>query len=265
MESGLIYNIRSFSVHDGPGIRTTIFMKGCPLRCAWCHNPESQKREICHWTLCRKSSDLSTHHKEEIGEYVLPQNVLTRVLPDRPFFEDSQGGITLSGGEPLYQPDFCYELLKLFKLHDIHTAVDTSAFAPPRHIHAILPYTDLFLIDLKIMDNNNHKLYTGVDNYVILENFRSIYREEKAIIVRIPIVEGITDTAENLNALHQFLTDFPCVKRIDLLPFHSIAKSKYERLGLKNSLSRMKDYPPEKMHEIEKLFKDLTPPVTIGA
>jgi pyruvate formate lyase activating enzyme len=264
MPDGLIYNIRSFSTNDGPGIRTTVFLKGCPLRCVWCHNPESQPGGITNWSVVRKTGNHSSVEEETIGKWMTSEDVLSAILSDRPFFEDSGGGVTISGGEPLSQPDFCLELLKLLRKNDIHTALDTSGFGDSEKLESLLPCVNVFLFDLKIMDSHQHRLHTGLDNQLIHENFRKIYHYGNKIIVRIPLVEGLTDTEENLNSIITFLSSFPLTERIDLLPYHPIATKKYQKLGLKYPLEKMEDYNPGKLKEIEKMFHCLNIPLSIG-
>ena len=167
---GVIFDIKRFAVHDGPGIRTTIFLKGCPLSCWWCHNPESRSDEpqqsVRHLTL-----EGGIFDKEEITGYeVGVDEIIQQVERDRIFYEESGGGVTLSGGEPLNQPQFCRELLRSLKTSGFHTALDTTGYAPEEDILSVMPFTDLFLYDLKLMDETEHLKYTGVSNKGILEN-----------------------------------------------------------------------------------------------
>ena len=264
MSHGIVYDIRSFSVHDGPGIRTTVFLKGCPLRCAWCHNPESLEFGLGSWICTRMTGQYATSHEEQLGQMMSPAEVAKKVIVDRPFFEESGGGVTISGGEPLSQADFCVHLLKFCRQDGIHTAIDTSGYGLPDDMEALMEHTDLFLYDLKIMDPQNHVRFTGVENGPILENFRRIYQAGKRAIVRIPLVQGITDTEGNIGDLIHFLDGYPGIDRIDLLPYHAIASHKYKKLGVDYPLEKWENYPTKKAGEIRKLFEKPGREVCIG-
>ena len=278
---GTIYDIQGFSVQDGPGIRTTVFLKGCPLRCPWCHSPESQRfdiqlswrfrkcvgTELCgvcltccpegaispgeisdstaagdgvqliqvDWSKCDDcgtcaeqcpSGALSMWGKK----YTLAE-VVDRVLRDRPFFEKSGGGVTISGGEPFSQSEFTLALLKALKGQGIHTALDTTGFAPWEIIERALPYTDLFLLDLKNMDSDAHKAVVGVPNERILENARRITAGGGKMQVRIPVIPRFNDSGQNLRALGGFIAELgAAVTMVQLLPYHAMGVSKWERI-----------------------------------
>ena len=264
MDTGIVYDIRSFSVHDGPGIRTTVFLKGCPLRCTWCHNPESIDFGPGTWTCERKTGSHMSSYEEIIGQKMSALEVMDRIMNDRPFFEESGGGITISGGEPLAQAGFCLELIKQCKAHGIHTAIDTSGYAMEDELQPLLSITDLFLFDLKIIDPDEHLRHTGTDNQVILDNFRKVYHSGSRIMVRIPLVEGFTDTDDNIRDLVGFMKDYPEVDRIDLLPYHALSRNKYRKLGRAYLLEDMDDYPTKKAMEIKKRFDCLACFVSIG-
>ena len=199
--SGYIFDIKKYSVNDGPGIRTTIFFKGCPLNCWWCHNPESQNSEseeidncLFRWNL---SYDQSKRSK--IGSQVIVDEVMKEIEKDIPFYEESNGGATFSGGEPMLQIDFLQSLLAECKRKDIHTAIDTTGYAPLSDFEKIYDYTDIFLYDLKLMDDKIHFEYCGVSNKLIHENLISLSSRGNKIILRLPIIPTITDTEENIN------------------------------------------------------------------
>jgi pyruvate formate lyase activating enzyme len=262
---GLIFDIRSFSVHDGPGIRQTVFLKGCPLRCHWCHNPESQENTSACMTSNRKLGGKTFTRTENVGRLISVTKVMESIEKDIPFFEESVGGVTLSGGEPLMQPEFTTDLLAACRKQGIHTALDTSGYAEPDIIDMMLPHTDLFLYDLKLVEDEAHKQYTGVSNQPILENLKKISAAGKPIIMRIPLIPEITDTEANLDGLKRIIGKTKGILRIDLLPFHSIAKSKYERMGKTSWQQTGNGYEQTKALDIKKYFMNAAPIVSIGA
>lgn len=261
---GLIFDIRSFSVHDGPGIRTTVFLKGCPLRCSWCHNPESH---LCKAETVRKIRKLGADQfeiTETIGSEVDAETVLLRFKADKPFFEESGGGITLSGGEPLMQSDFVETLLKKASENGIHSALDTSGHAANEVFSKISPLADLILYDLKIADAQAHKQHTGFSNRLILENLKWLKNSGKRFFIRIPLIPNLTDTSFNLDGLYQIISALGEVERIDLLPFHPLGKSKYDRMGLSFAFSETAVYERSKSEEIKTFFRPLAETVSIG-
>ncbi|MBE0663827.1 MAG: glycyl-radical enzyme activating protein [Bacteroidales bacterium] len=262
---GIIFDIRSFSIHDGPGIRQTVFLKGCPLRCAWCHNPESQENITETMTSHKKLGGQTFTRTEEVGKLMSVEGVMQSIEKDIPFFEESGGGVTFSGGEPLMQPEFTTALLTASRKNGIHTALDTCGYAEPEVIDKVLPLTDLFLYDLKLADDEAHKQFTGVSNRPILENLNKISASGKPIIIRIPLIPGITDTEENLSGLKYIIEQTQGIQRIDLLPFHAIAKSKYERMGKTCWQQTENGYDQFKAQEIKEYFMNSVQTVTIGA
>jgi len=261
---GLVYDIRSFSVNDGPGIRKTIFLKGCPLRCAWCHNPEGFGFKPRKWLKDEKTGPYSHSKMELIGKYYTPDEIMEEVVEDLPFFEQSSGGVTLSGGEPLSQPDFAYQVLLRSKQLGTHTCVDTSGFAPWQDFQKVTSVTNLFLYDLKLADPGLHKKYTGQDNSIIIENLLKLNHTDCDLHIRIPLVEGITDTPENLDELTRIAEKLYRLKRIDLLPYHPIARTKYRRLNLPYCLDEMPEYPKGKAEKILQKFSNHAETVTLG-
>jgi pyruvate formate lyase activating enzyme len=247
VNKGLIFDIRRFSVHDGPGIRTTVFFKGCPMECLWCHNPESRlpdpERTEKHIVL-----DGIQYTSEEItGKYMSPEEVVEEILRDRIFYEESGGGVTFSGGEPLLQPQFLKEILAECRKKNIHTTVDTCGFAEEKIVKEISPLTDLFLFDIKLAGETRHIQYTGQSNKTILRNLKILLKEGRPVILRFPVIPGITDTQENISGICQLITKLgPSIKKIHLLPYHTIARGKYARLGKE---FKMTDVPsPGKVH-----------------
>ncbi|MCJ7434624.1 MAG: glycyl-radical enzyme activating protein [Anaerolineales bacterium] len=280
-EAGWVFNIQRYAVHDGPGIRTTVFLKGCPLHCLWCDNPESQPVEpqLVFWedrcihcgtclAVCPLSAVLEDSQGrkqidpklcdlcglcvdqcyagalEQLGRLRTVGEVLTIVEEDRPFYDESGGGMTLSGGEPLTQPQFTYGLLKGAKARGIQTAIETSGFAPWPVWKNLLPYLDLILYDLKETDPKQHEYFTGVSNELVLDNLRRLTKANKPVIVRRPVIPGYNDTPESIHALGRFVRELETVSEIDLLPYHRLGQNKYKQLGqeyLMDDMPTMKD------------------------
>jgi len=231
---GLIFDIRHYAVHDGPGIRTTVFLKGCPLACHWCHNPESRLSSAEPIITKRRIGEKVFDETETVGVRMTPQEIVTEAEKSRLFFDESTGGITFSGGEPLLQSVFLAETLTLCREREIHTAIDTCGYASPEVIRRIAGLTDLFLFDLKIMDEKQHIKYTGVSNHIIINNLHLLATMGKEIWLRMPVIPGVNDTEEETDKLKKLLLElYPAVNRLFLLPYHAAAKNKYDRLGLK--------------------------------
>jgi pyruvate formate lyase activating enzyme len=247
VNKGIIFDIRRFTVHDGPGIRTTVFLKGCPLSCWWCHNPESQNSEPEESIKTFQLDGNTFYMKEVMGESKSVEEVMREIRMDRIFYEESSGGVTFSGGEPLMQPDFLLALLKECRSNRIHTVVDTSGYADTAILEKIIPFTDLFLYDLKLMDEKDHLHYTGVSNKKILENLVFLVSENHPVILRIPVIPGITDTRKNIHEVKEFLSHLTGKKeeapsfKISLLPYHTIAKNKYIRFNITNKTEHLQD------------------------
>lgn len=267
---GIITDIKRFAVHDGDGIRTTVFFKGCPLSCVWCHNPEglistpqlayfSHKCVHCGQCthLCNSNSIVDGKHLFDrtactqcgacltkcqgeafklYGKTVSVQEVVQAVLEDRLFYETSGGGVTLSGGECLLQAEFCAEVLKILKKEGINTAVDTCGFVLQAAFEQVAPFTDVFLYDIKAIDEKVHVRCTGQSNQIILDNLRYLEKLKKKVEIRIPFVPDWNDG--EMEKITRFLEDFSCVTRVKVLPYHSFAESKYVALGMKNTLPK---------------------------
>lgn len=262
----LICDIKRFAVHDGDGIRTTVFFKGCPLKCVWCHNPESisfkpqtafYKDKCIGCGECQKEGftpdDCPGEAQVRYGKEVTVEDVLPILLEDKDFYESSGGGVTLSGGECLCQAEFCAELLKALKKEGINTAVDTCGFVTKESIDKVIPYTDTFLYDLKAFDEAVHILCTGQSNKQILENLMYIDSCGKAIEIRIPYVPDFNDG--QIEAIAKFLVPLKHIKSVKILPYHNYAGSKYEALNMEKTL------PPilptdEQIEEAEKMIND---------
>ena len=238
-----IFDIQRNCCTDGPGIRTTVFFKGCNLRCRWCHNPESQCRQTqvlrypdkC--TGCGSCKDAPVYDcpngaKVICGRAMTVAEVLREVVKDQLFYETSGGGVTFSGGECMLQEDVLEQLLKVCKEQGIHTAVDTAGYVPFQAFEKILPYTDLFLYDVKLLDSQKHKEFTGVGNELILENLGKLIGLGARIWVRIPVIGGVNDTEEEIAAIRKLLQDMGGVEKVELLPYHGLGEHKYAALGL---------------------------------
>lgn len=284
-----IFEIKRFAVHDGDGIRTTVFFKGCPLKCVWCHNPEGicPKPQLAFWenkcTICGEcvnvcpkgahtiengihkfdrskcdncgecakvclSSALSLYGKEMTTDELMPL-----LLEDKDFYDTSGGGVTISGGECLMHSDFCRELLKKLKESGIHTAIDTCGFVTKEVIDKVMPYTDVFLYDLKAFDEKVHIKCTGFSNKTILENLRYIDECGKKTEIRIPYVPGFN--SDQMDKLAEFIKELKNVTAIRLLPYHNYAGSKYKALGMENTLPELLPTDKEMLKQKENLKK----------
>lgn len=249
---GTIFDIKGFALHDGPGIRTTVFLKGCPLRCRWCHNPEglSPAPQLCvkqtACVHCGKCFEPCKHPECQpygrclhicpngcisiAGEQYTAQALAKRLLRDRDVFEMSGGGVTFSGGEPLMQAEFVREVISA--LDGIHTAIETSGYCKPEEFRKTADMLDYIIMDIKLADSAEHKKYTGVSNELILENFRYLKSTDKPHIIRTPLIPGITDTAENLDAIREIVGDSPW----ETLPYNALAGAKYPNFGMKYAM-----------------------------
>ena len=262
---GIIFDIKRFAVHDGPGIRTTVFMKGCPLSCQWCHNPESMSSDICTVPKTVRIGEKTFTENETVGREMTVEEVMKELRKEQIFIEESGGGVTFSGGEPLQQTDFLLEMLAACKLEKMHTTVDTTGFSNWKTLEKVAQVTDLFLYDLKLNDDNLHKIYTGVSNKLILENFEKLLELGKKVRIRIPIIPEITFTEENMNQTLDYLAGlkFP-IEGIDLLPYHNTALHKYKRFGMENKLGELKSIRKSDLEETKLRFEKAGFEVKIG-
>ena len=255
MNKGLIFDIRRFSVHDGPGIRTTVFFKGCPLTCCWCHNPEGQFSQPESFTRKIEFEDRIFEEEQTAGSWMSVEDVLEKILEDKVFYDESGGGVTFSGGEPLMQPEFLQEILRMSKTASLHTALDTCGYAEQEVVSGIMDLVDLFLFDIKLLNKELHMHYSGVPNHPILDNLELLCDKGKNIIIRFPVIPGITDTEDNICQLKNLLTLYNGhIHEIDLLPWHSFAKGKYSRF---NKSNKMEEVPDLKVESLEGLKKEL--------
>lgn len=294
--TGIIADIKKFETHDGPGIRTTVFIQGCFLRCKWCANPETQKPlpqlyfvpkrcqgfgqcvEVCpagaismmpdnkverqKCTLCMKCVEVCPYSAfKQAGRVVTVDEVIEEVEKDKPFY-GSDGGLTISGGEPLYQPDFTRELLKKSKEKGISTVLDTTGYAKWKVFENILKYTDMVLLDIKHLDPAKHLEGTGVSNKIILENAKLI-AERCETRISLPLVPGFNNSDENLKATAEFLKTIS-IEWVDILPLHSLASSKYEYLGLNSPYPEIKAINKEEINKARDIFTRYGFKTTIG-
>lgn len=243
-ERGRIFDIQKFSVHDGPGIRTIVFLKGCVLRCKWCCNPESQEYDIQQMETAGKI--------KTVGRDVTVGEVISEVLKDRAYFRRTGGGLTLSGGESLCQPEFAAALLKAAKEEGISTALESTAAAPIETIRKLLPYLDHYLMDIKHINPEKHKEFTGRDNSLILENAKILAKEAKHLIIRVPVIPTFNDTVEEISQIGEFVSKIMPQGEIHLLPYHRLGSDKYKGLHRKYELEDIT--PPD--DEYMKLLLD---------
>lgn len=252
--TGVIFDIKHFAIHDGPGIRQTIFFKGCPLSCWWCHNPESRSKEIVSFDKVEVFDGKRICETETIGKKYSVGELMKEIKKDLVFFEESGGGVTLSGGEPLLQFEFARELLKECKKHDIHTCIDTTGFTSENKIEAIAKNTDLFLYDLKLMDDNHHMNYTGVSNKVILNNLKLLDDIGKDIWIRFPLIPGINYDEVNLLKMKDFLSELKHTYPISILPYHKIGSHKYERFGMEYKMHKIDEPGIKQLENVKSYF-----------
>lgn len=250
---GRIFDIQRFSIHDGPGIRTIVFLKGCVLRCKWCCNPESQEYRI--------QKMMVQGEEKIIGKDVTVEEIMETVEKDRPYYQRSGGGLTLSGGESLCQPDFARDLLRAAKERGINTALESMGCAPFSVIEKILPYLDTYLLDIKHMDGEKHREFTGRSNELMLENAEKIAVTGKTnLVIRVPVIPGFNCTKKEIQDIAVFADRLAGVKKIHLLPYHRLGQDKYEGLGRKYELEGL--LPPEngqmeELREAVRMVSDL--------
>lgn len=289
---GIIFDIQRFSLHDGPGIRTTVFLKGCPLRCIWCHNPESmkmapqlsyKKAKCTDCMSCVLACPNSAHraveglHKldftrckfsgscvdacafgalTQIGREMTSEEIIAEVIKDHMYYENSGGGITISGGEPMLQFPFALELLKQARKLGIHTCMETSGYSATEKYHEILPFVDLFLFDYKATGEEHHKELTGVGQDLILANLEFLAKNGAHILLRCPLIPGINDQTEHLQAISMLSQKYENIEGVEVLPYHDYAKGKWVEVGKDNLLKEMPSASQEdKVIWIEKLMK----------
>lgn len=290
-DTGIVFNIQRYSINDGPGIRTCVFLKGCPLNCLWCHNPESKCREPelsfspakcigcgkcqqvcprnCHSFAngrhlidrvrcknCGKCTRVCVGALELIGKEMQASEIITEVCKDQPFYETSGGGVTFTGGEPFAQPEFLLTLLQEAKRQGLHVCVETCGFVRREALKQAIPYIDLFLYDCKETNPEQHKKFTGVDNKLILDNLDFISNLGKRIVLRCPLVPGYNDRQEHLKAIAALANKYSGIIRIDVEPYHPLGKDKAESIGqiyqIQNSTITSKELTAEWIDTIQQ-------------
>lgn len=289
---GLITNVQRFSIHDGPGIRTTVFFKGCPLRCFWCHNPETWRMQpevqlfpdrcigcgAC-FERCAHGAHVQVNGQRQfrrdlcqacgrcvetcyaealvmVGRWWTPEELVAELLRDQPFYEQSGGGITLSGGEPLLQQPFSLRVLQMCRQAGLHTAIETAAFCRWESLAELLPWLDLVIMDVKLMDDAQHRAVTGVSNRRILENARRLAKTDAPLIVRTPVIPTVNDTPYAICAVATLLRDFPNLLYYELMPFHRLAEGKYRSLDLPYRASGLVPPARETMEALAQRARD---------
>jgi pyruvate formate lyase activating enzyme len=288
-----VFNVQRFSLHDGPGIRTTVFLKGCPARCLWCHNPESQSfapevlvvetrcvscgtcAAVCAHGAPPPGSALCTAcgacvlacpagARQLAGHETTVDAVMEEVLRDRVFYEESGGGVTFSGGEPLAQPEFLAALLAACRAASLHTAVDTCGFSPRERLLSLAPLVDLFLFDVKLVDDARHRVFTGLPAAPILDNLRALEAVHANVWVRVPVVPGHTDAEADIAATADLVAGLPGIRRVSLLPYHRTGGAKARRLGRDDVLGALSPPPPQRLETLAGLFRERGLNVQIG-
>ncbi|MGA9118017.1 MAG: glycyl-radical enzyme activating protein [Bacteroidota bacterium] len=298
--TGVVFNVMRYCVHDGPGIRTTVFLKGCPLHCSWCHNPEGQRSEvefsfredrcvrcgncfaICpndaiekrgdrylpvrdHCESCGEcTSTCYSEAREQVGVDMTVDDLMKEILKDRPFYDQSGGGVTFSGGEPLLHAEFLRAALEACREYRIHTAVETTGFCSQETFASVLPLADLYLYDLKLMDSEAHRRFTGVGNERILENLETLCRSGKPVIVRMPVIPGVNDHEANIQAMIQYLQGRTSINTVHLLPYHEFGKEKAHRIGMDVPSLDSGPVPEVRMNTIVEEFRRAGFSVAIG-
>ncbi|MHA1989936.1 MAG: glycyl-radical enzyme activating protein [Candidatus Hodarchaeales archaeon] len=258
MASGIVFDIKKFAIHDGPGIRTTVFLKGCSLDCWWCHNPESQKIE---------PDQISTKNNngfEIIGKEMGYKEIIQEIEKDIIFYDESGGGVTFSGGEPFMQFEFLQTLLRECKTLGISTAVDTTGYTTLKKIKQLAEYIDIFLYDIKLVKDDLHKKYTGVSNKIIIENLSYLLSSNKEVFIRTPIIPSITDSTENIKAIGEYLATFKREIHIDILPYNKMGIEKVHRLQKTYRLSHIPELTKSKLNSVKEELEKYGLDVKIG-
>lgn len=288
MDTGLVFNIQRYSVHDGPGIRTTVFLKGCPMACLWCHNPESQDARpqimvmenrcircgqcatVCpagegtldpaaraaECTRCGACVEACpTQARQMVGRTMNAREVLAEIRRDALFYDQSGGGVTFSGGEPLLQHRFLHTLVAACRAQEIHTVVDTTGCAPWEHLAPLVPVTNLFLYDIKVIDDTRHRRLIGVSNRLILENLVRLSEARAQMWIRIPLIPGMNDSDDDIDAVARLITPLHGIQLVSLLPYHDTGRMKFARLGKPYLLDKIEPSAPEALERAAERFR----------
>ena len=263
---GLVFSVKRYSVHDGPGIRVTVFMKGCPLSCKWCHNPEGIFPQQETATVTQRVGKREFCKQEVAGTLYSVEDIISILDRDRVFIDQSKGGVTFSGGEPLLQFDFLYNAVKACKKTGYHTTIDTSGYSPAENFKSIVPFTDLFLFDIKHLDDEKHIEATGVSNAGIIENYKILLSEAAEVTLRIPVIPGFNDDPVHIERLKQFIisSKTESLRKINLLPFHKTGSSKYRRFNIPYHMESVEPPTKSSMEELKNIFLETGVDVKIG-
>ncbi len=256
--TGTIFDIKRYAIHDGPGIRTTIFFKGCPLDCWWCHNPEGKL------TRPQIATSRDNDREEMVGREIGVTEVMEEVLKDTIFYEESDGGVTFSGGEPMMQIKFLNALLEACRKRGLHTIVDTCGQAPYEDFQKINDLVDIYFYDLKLIDDQAHIKYTGVSNELILQNLTQLASDHAGIIIRIPLIPGITDTEANLKSIANFTGNLKTIKEISLLPYNKMGENKFKKFAMPDKIGSLKIQTKDEVGKIADRFRNAGFNVKIG-
>ena len=251
-KTGIIFDIKKYAIHDGPGIRTTIFFKGCSMGCQWCHNPESKNFGVEDFAAKDRIKKITK--TETVGYEVTVDELLNIIKKDKVFYDESEGGVTFSGGEPTVQTNFLLSILKEFKKSNIHTVVDTCGESSWKNYAEINEYVDLYLYDLKLIDNIQHNKYTGVSNQRIHANLEKLLENGKDVELRIPLIPGITDTEQNISDLINFIKSLSTIPSVTLLPYNPLNQDKLDRFCMDNKLGKLKVQSEQKLFQIKQKF-----------
>jgi pyruvate formate lyase activating enzyme len=263
--TGIVFDIRRFTVHDGPGIRTTVFLKGCPLNCWWCHNPESIPLGIDQVETTQQLDGKSYCTTQTIGREISVDDLLLELRKDLIFYEESGGGITFSGGEPLLQSAFVAATAKELQQQGIHVAIDTCGAVHSEQFQRVMPYTNLFLFDLKHLDSKEHARYTGMGNERVLQNLEQLFDHNKQVIIRIPVIPEINDTENNIALFQAYLSAHAQqISEVHLLPFHNMASGKYLKFNRPNLMGNVPSLTAAQLQPLKAKFEVLGLTVKIG-
>ena len=266
LEKAVVFNVMHYSVHDGPGIRTTVFFKGCPLTCKWCHNPESldpKPQHIFNSEKCIKcgrcandedSGSCPTGAKETIGYTITVPKLMEEIKKDLLFYEQSGGGVTFSGGEPFYHTNFLLEALALCREEYVNTAIDTSGYCDTDALLKAAETVNYFLYDIKFMDQAKHLEYCGVPNDLILKNLEHLAETRTKILLRIPVIPGINDDMNEMKMIFDFVKNMKNIVTVHLLPYHNIQTNKYKKIGKEYMLSHISNEESRNINDINNLF-----------
>lgn len=287
---GIVFDIQKFCVHDGRGIRTTVFLKGCMMRCLWCHNPESLSPKIqlsydkskcsscgsckvCPNNVHKIESNIHTVEFNKcnacglcidncpnvalklIGEEMSSEYVISEVLKDKKYYDSSGGGVTFSGGEATMQFEFLLELLKLSKENGISTALETNGIVSQEHLEKLIEYTDLFLFDYKVTNVENHKLFTNFDRDKVLDTLEILNKKNAEVVLRCPIIPTVNDNIEHFDAIKEISGKYKNITSVDIMPYHDIGRYKWEQIGLEYTLMNLKTVDKEVKQSWEEMLK----------